>query len=190
MIRLIEGEIESTTGNQVVILTSSGIGYLISIPHRILCLPGEHLRLHTHLVVRETALDLYGFVSSDDLLMFELLLTISGIGPKSALQIIDQAPRELLVEAIRLEDASHLTKMSGLSKKTAEKIILGLKDKITHHQFPSPNGEVRTDTSYQDAFDTLITLGYNPQAVREVLESQSVDKSTSELVAIALKQLT
>ncbi len=189
MIRLIEGTVASSTVNHVVIETASGLGYYVAIPTRLLCLPGERIRLHTHLAVRETALDLYGFTNAEDLVMFELLLTLSGIGPKSALQILDQAPRELIEEAVGLEDPTHLTKLAGVSKKTAEKIILGLKDKIdttrlTHVSTP------RNDSTYQDAFDTLVTLGYNPQSVRDVLETQPGDKTTSELVALALKQLS
>jgi len=188
MIRLIEGVVASSSGNQVVLETSHGIGYLVAVPSSVFATPGERIRLFTHLAVRETALDLYGFTTTDDLTLFELLLTLSGIGPKSAMQILDQASRSLILEAISLEDALHLTKHSGIGKKTAEKIILGLKDKVpmTAISGTAP----RTDSAYQDAFDTLITLGYNPQSVREVLANSEAETSTSALVARALKELS
>jgi holliday junction DNA helicase RuvA len=187
MIRLISGTIIDTTGNSLIVETSSGIGYLVAVTHRLLALPGESIRLYTHLAVRETALDLYGFVTPEELTLFELLLTISGIGPKSALQIMDQADRTLIVEAVAAEDPLHLTKLSSISKKTAEKLILGLKDKLdTTTITPTP---VR-GSHYQDAFDTLITLGYNPQSVRQVLDTIGEKDSTSVIVTEALRQLS
>jgi Holliday junction DNA helicase RuvA len=190
MIRLLSGTGADVSGNTLILETAGGVGYLVAVTHRQGALPGEHIRLFTYLAVRETALDLYGFTSEDDLRLFELLLTIAGVGPKSALQIMDQADRALIVEAITLEDATHLTKLSSISKKTAEKIILGLKDKIdttfTSLQVTQP----RTGTTYQDAFDTLVTLGYNPQAVRQVLEAIGEQPTTSALVSEALRRLS
>lgn len=190
MIRLLSGTVADIAGNTLILETPSGVGYLVSTTSRLAAVPGEHIRLYTHLAVRETALDLYGFTSEDDLRLFELLLTISGVGPKSALQIMDQADRLLIVEAVSLEDATHLTKQSGITKKTAEKIILGLKDKIDT-LFPTQTTTAfRTGIVYQDAFDTLVTLGYNPQAVRQSLESVSDHITTSALVAEALRRLS
>jgi Holliday junction DNA helicase RuvA len=120
---------------------------------------------------------------------FELLLTISGIGPKSAIQILDQASKDLIYEAARLEDPIHLHKLSGISKKTAEKIILGLKDKISDDMV-TPTTTKEDTTMYQDAFDTLVTLGYNPLSVRQVLEANPTAVSTSALVTAALRQLS
>lgn len=187
MIRLISGTVIETSGNTLIIETPSGVGYMVAVTHRLIALPGEMIRLYTHLVVRETALDLYGFLNREDLDLFELLLTISGVGPKSALQIMDQADRQLIVEAVAAEDPLHLTKLSSISKKTAEKIILGLKDKID--TTITPTVPVR-GTVYQDAFDTLITLGYNPQSVRQVLDAIEARDTTSALVSEALRQLS
>lgn len=187
MIRLISGTVVETSGNTLIIETPSGVGYLVAVTHRLIALPGEIIRLYTHLAVRETALDLYGFVNREDLDLFELLLTISGVGPKSALQIMDQADRSLIVEAVAAEDPLHLTKLSSISKKTAEKIILGLKDKLDTTIIPTT--PVR-GTVYQDAFDTLVTLGYNPQSVRQVLDAIGTGDSTSVIVSEALRQLS
>ncbi len=187
MIRLISGTVIETSGNTLIIETQSGVGYLVAVTHRLIALPGEIIRLYTHLAVRETALDLYGFVNREDLDLFELLLTISGVGPKSALQIMDQADRALIVEAVAAEDPLHLTKLSSISKKTAEKIILGLKDKLDTTILPT--APVR-GSIYQDAFDTLVTLGYNPQSVRQVLDAIDTDATTSIVVSKALQQLS
>jgi Holliday junction DNA helicase RuvA len=190
MIRLLTGTIADVSGNTLILETTGGVGYLVAVTHRLAALPGEHIRLYTYLAVRETALDLYGFTTTEDLQLFELLLTISGVGPKSALQIMDQADRTLIIEAVTLEDATHLTKLSSISKKTAEKIILGLKDKIdTTFAVVSPT-QAYSSTTYQDAFDTLVTLGYNPQAVRPILDGIGEQPTTSALVTEALRRLS
>jgi Holliday junction DNA helicase RuvA len=187
MIRLIFGTVAHTVDNSLIIETTGGVGYLVFVTHRLITLPGETIRLYTHLAVRETALDLYGFIQPEELHLFELLLTISGIGPKSALQILDQADPALIHEAVALEDPLHLTKMANISKKTAEKIVLGLKDKLDTTSF-IPTNQVHS-TMYQDAFDTLVTLGYNPQTIRQILDEIGDTASTSLLVTEALRQL-
>lgn len=189
MIRLLSGTVAEVRGSTIILETAGGVGYLVTVTHRLIVLPGEQLRLYTYLAVRETALDLYGFITLEDLDLFELLLTISGIGPKSALQIMDQADRALIIESITLEDPAHLTKLSSISKKTAEKIILGLKDKIDT-SLVVPSATTREGTVYQDAFDTLVTLGYNPQAVRQILDTMTTHTSTSAVVSEALRHLS
>ena len=189
MIRLLSGTVADVSTNTIILETTGGIGYLVYITTRFITLPNEQIRLYTHLAVRENALDLYGFISIEELQLFELLLTISGIGPKSALQIMDQADCALILEAISLEDPLHLTKLSGISKKTAEKIVLGLKDKIDTKVMVT-NSAGRDGTIYQDAFDTLITLGYNPQSIRQVLDSIGTQTTTSLMVTEALRQLS
>jgi Holliday junction DNA helicase RuvA len=113
------------------------------------------------------------------------------IGPKSALQILDQADVTLISEAISLEDPAHLTKLSGISKKTAEKIVTELKGKMTFlsPQNSSVSAEANTE-AYNDAFDTLITLGYNPVSIRRALEETVPEDSTSLLVKKALQKLS
>ena len=189
MIRLLSGTVAEVRGHNLILETAGGVGYLVAVTHRLIVLPGEQLRLYTYLTVRETALDLYGFVSQEELELFELLLTISGIGPKSALQIMDQADRALIIEAVTLEDPLHLTKLSSVTKKTAEKIVLGLKDKIDATLVVSTPAS-REGTVYQDAFDTLVTLGYNPQSVRQVLDAMTTHTTTSAVVSEALRQLS
>jgi Holliday junction DNA helicase RuvA len=189
MIRLLTGTVFAIEPNQLVLMTAGGVGYGVGITNRLLLVPGEVTTLYTYLAVRETALDLYGFIDQADRQLFELLLTISGIGPKSALQIMDQADRSLIIEAITLEDPVHLTKLSAVSKKTAEKIVLGLKDKIDISLQTIPQTPIH-DTIYQDAFDTLVTLGYNPITIRQVLDQMTDFPTTSVVVSQALRVLS
>jgi len=190
MIRYISGTVGSLAPHGVVILTG-GLGYLVYTTKRIISLPGEALSLHTYLAVRETALDLYGFLLANELALFEILLTIPKIGPKSALQILDQADVSLIIESVNLQDPEHLSKLSGIGKKTAEKIVLALKDKLGHVATASPvSAYTQTSTTYHDVFDTLVTLGYNPAAIRQTLEGIDEAIGTSRMVKLALQKLS
>lgn len=189
MIRVIFGTVASSEQGGIILQTSGGLGYFIHTTKRLAVLPGDTLTLSTHLAVRENSLDLYGFFQEKELSLFELLLTIPKIGPKSALQILDQATPELLLEAITLSDHEYLSKQSGMGKKTAEKVVIALKDKISNLAH-TPIASTQLGSSlYQDAFDTLITLGYSPNAIRTVLESIT-GGSTSDIVKQALKELS
>ena len=106
MIRLVQGEVTTITGNGVVVLVG-GLGYLVHTTKKTAIVPGDLLTLHTYLAVRETALDLYGFLTGTELACFELLLTIPKIGPKSAMQILEAADVSLIVESVNLGDAAH-----------------------------------------------------------------------------------
>lgn len=186
MIRLLTGTIADINQRSITLMTEGGVGYLIYIPARTNYQTKSRVTIYTHLAVRETALDLYGFANQIELQWFELLLTIPKIGPKSALQILDQATPELLAESVSHNDAGRLTRMAGIGKKTAEKIVQELTDKIPAELAPADT--VTHSSHYQDAFDTLVTLGYNPTDIRLVLDELS-DGTTSELVTQALKRL-
>jgi holliday junction DNA helicase RuvA len=190
MIRFIEGTVASISSSGAVILVG-GLGYHVHTTKKTALLPNDQVALHTYLAVRETALDLYGFINPLELECFELLLTIPKIGPKSAMQVLDQADVTLLLEAVNLEDPAHLTKLSGISKKTAEKIVSELKGKVELLSYASNSVAPEANTeSYNDAFDTLLTLGYNPINIRRVLEELGSGESTSMLVRQALQRLS
>ncbi len=189
MIRAISGTVVEHSGNTVIIMTDGGVGYGVAVPTTLLATLGERLTLHTHLAVRETALDLYGFTKDSERFMFELLLTLPGVGPKSALQILNQADVTLLIDTIETVDPDRLTKQSGLSKKTAEKIIGGLKDNpsIIELKQVVPTS---ADTSQQnDVIETLLALGYSLPRIREVLSHLPATESTSKQVTEALRLL-
>ena len=131
MIGHLEGTVLKVSDGSCILQTG-GVGYKIAPTARALASlrGGERASLWTYLAVRENALDLYGFATEDEQRLFELLLTVSGIGPKSALAILDIASVETLRAAISQGNASYLTKVSGVGRKTAEKIVLELRDKV------------------------------------------------------------
>lgn len=139
------------------------------------------LWIHTH--VREDVLDLYGFLDYSELEFFEMLISVSGIGPKGALAILGVTSIETLRKAIGTGDTSYLTKISGIGKKTAEKIVIELRDKIgTELKGSSLQGEL-------DALEALKSLGYAQNEIREALKKISSDTDTSTKIREALKIL-
>lgn len=146
---------------------------------------GADISLFTHLAVREDTLDLYGFLSGEELNFFEMLISISGIGPKTALNVLNVSSVLALKRAIGNNDISHLTKVSGIGKKVAEKIVLELKDKVGA-------GE-ENDISLRDevdAIEALKSLGYSQKDAREALKD--VEKKftkTGDRIKEALKIL-
>jgi len=170
-----------------VILNVSGVGYKIFTNTALLDnKKPKEVEFWTYLAVRETALDLYGFASKEELHFFELLITVSGIGPKSAMGILSVATLPNLRHAIATGDTSHLTKVSGIGKKNAEKIVIELKDKIigiASDISQSSSGDV-------DALEALISLGYGEREVREALKKVGEIKDTGEKVKKALKFLS
>ena len=168
------GELHGQIINQnekTVTLHVGGVGYLVYASAGTLsqlAVAGEQpVRLLTHLVVREDALDLYGFLESAERDLFRLLIGVSGIGPRSAISILSLAPTNLLIQAIRAGKTEHLTRVSGIGAKNAQKIILELKDKL---------GAITDETSEAflsgeaDALAALQSLGYNLREAREALQ--------------------
>lgn len=128
----------------------------------------DNVKIYTHLNVREDILDLYGFLTEAELEFFELLITISGIGPKAALNIISTDAPSVVAGAILREDVGYLTKISGIGSKTAQKIILELKDKVSKLSFKIESGGTSPD---MDAIDALVSLGWNAKEAREALRN-------------------
>ena len=139
----------------------------------------------TYLAVRENALDLYGFERKEELDFFELLLTVSGIGPKSAMGILGVASIDTLFQAISTNDSDYLTKTSGVGKKNAEKIVLELKDKIDTLK---PQGHTHFHTESDDALEALKSLGYSEKDSRNALK-KAEGETTQEKVRSALRNL-
>ncbi|MCR4330264.1 MAG: Holliday junction branch migration protein RuvA, partial [Patescibacteria group bacterium] len=142
--------------------------------------------LWTHLAVRETSLDLYGFLEQPELEFFEMLITISGIGPKSALGILSVAPIDTIKHAIASGDTSYLTKVSGIGKKNAEKIVVELRDKLGGAH--ALDGTMLKEDA--DVVAVLQSIGYSVKEARDALKGISKDTvGTSEKIKEALKQL-
>lgn len=190
MISNLEGRL-LRTGDRHVVLDVSGVGYKVWVTADTARHIGKESRekktvsLLTHLAVRETALDLYGFVHAPELELFEMLIEVSGIGPKSALQIMGLAGVETLKKAISSDDTSYLTKVSGIGRKTAEKIVLELKDKLGPTS--AKHGELREES---DAVLALQSLGYSQAEARDALKNVGEKTvGTSNRVKEALKLL-
>jgi Holliday junction DNA helicase RuvA len=185
MIGYIEGEVKALRPTHCILLTG-GIGYKVftvkdSLLRRSV---GENAQFWIHMAVREDAQDLYGFSSQEELTFFELLLTVSGIGPKSALAILDAVTIETLQSAVSQNRAEYLTKVSGIGKKTAEKIVLELKDKVGS---TAESGMLKGDI---EALEALRALGYSPAEARDTLRKvPSQFSNSNDRLREALKLL-
>lgn len=178
----------ANTNERFIIISVGGVGYKVfTTPETIAkAKKSEVISLWTHLAVRENALDLYGFISKDDLAFFELLITISGIGPKTALGILNTATVSSLRQAITSGETAHLVKVSGIGKKIADKIVLELKGKLGA-EIESDSGNIRGEV---DALEALKALGYRHHEAREALkEVPNTVTDTGERIKAALKLL-
>lgn len=186
MIGYIKGVVINVEPKSVTVETG-GIGYRIfTTLETIETLRNkkESVALWTHLAVRENSQDLFGFLEKEDRDFFELLITIPGIGPKSALAVLTVVPVKTLITAISSNDVSYLTKVSGIGKKTADKIILELKGKIGEGDGSS---HLSQDS---DVLEALKGLGYGERDIRETLKKiPDALSGTSERVKEALKLL-
>lgn len=187
MISHIEGKVLHIDLNYSVIAVG-GLGYKVSAaPETLSHLKlGQTASLWIHNVIREDADDLYGFIDRDSLAFFELLIGISGIGPKTAIGIMSLATVKTLKSAIASGEPTQLTKISGIGKKNAEKIVLELKDKIDKSAFDPELGGV-DDT---DTMEALKSLGYQEREIRDVIKKipQTI-KDPGKRVTEALKKL-
>jgi len=189
MIAQLTGTIVSCEVDSVV-LDVHGLGYRI---HTTLETIGKlregasDVTLYTHLAVRENSMDLYGFSNNEEMLLFELLISVSGIGPKSGLAIMNLETVTTLSSAIAKGDTTYLTKVSGIGRKSAEKIILELRDKI-----PSIEGTgTHAHEEDKDALDALQSLGYSAREARDALKTVPEDiMGTQKRLTSALKILS
>ena len=187
MIGKIKGKIEYIRDNYVIV-DVSGVGYKIfSTAYTLGKISGkESVELFVHTYVREDILALYGFLTLEELEMFELLISITGIGPKAAIGILTIATPKTIKTAILNEDASILTKVSGIGKKTADRVILELQNKIAD----LPQGDKDDAIVDSDAIEALMTMGYNVTEAREALKMVPADvKDISQRIKLALQSL-
>ncbi len=169
MIARLSGTVYATRPSYLT-LDVHGVGYKVYATERLLSslTAGDSCSLATHLAVREDALDLFGFPSDDELELFRLLIGISGIGPRSALAILGLETPEKLVRAIAQGDVGYLTKVSGVGKKSAEKIVLELRDKVQTMQIADAHPLQLVDA---DVLEALLSLGYRADEAREALRT-------------------
>jgi Holliday junction DNA helicase RuvA len=190
MIAYLEGKVIYST-DKFIILNTGNVGYKVSLtPDTILaCKKDAGVSLFIYTAVRENSIDLFGFKEASELSFFELLLDVSGIGPRSALGIIALAPIETIKRAIATGDVSYLNKVSGIGKKTAEKIIIELRDKLVNYKENADTPSALREEG--DILEALKSLGYSQNEARDALKQVSPTfNSTNSRIKEALRILS
>jgi holliday junction DNA helicase RuvA len=180
MIARITGNLVDTTERSVV-LETAGIGYLIFTPFPPADI-GSVVTLHTHMVIRDDAHELYGFITVAEKALFSTLISVSGVGPKTALQMLTLYALPDLVRSIKDGDAKAISLVPGIGKKTAEKVVIDLKDKL--------DGYTAAEHGLSsDLLEALLSLGYKEQAIRSVVSSVDATLPLPKQITIALQLL-
>lgn len=169
MIAYLEGKIIYNT-DKFLIINTGNVGYKVSVTPETITTnkKGDDASLFIYTAVRENSIDLFGFGTAEELSFFELLLDVSGIGPRSALGIVALAPIDTIKRAIATGDVAYLNKVSGIGKKTAEKIIIELRDKLQNYK--QENGTSSTLREEGDILEALKSLGYSQNEARDSLK--------------------
>lgn len=196
MIAHITGTVFDHT-KHTIIVDNNGIGYEIFVSNRIhlSAIKGEEITLFTHHRTKEDQNDLYGFAHNSEKILFEKLIAVSGIGPKTALLMLEFSPQEI-TQAIEREDIAFLSQAKGMGKKTVSRLILELKGKLPEISEDGKNTSVQGSVSQQviNCQDTLIGLGFDQKSIQKIFEEtnpQYLQKfSDEELMKWALKELS
>lgn len=186
MISQLKGTIEAVDAQSAVV-DVGGVGYEVHMTgtHLAGLMPGDDVVVYTHMAVRENSQELFGFRSREELRIFEMLISVSGIGPKSALSILNVTTIDTLKQAVHSEDVSPLTRISGIGKKIAEKIVIELRGKFD--DFEESIG-LKDEI---DAMEALRSLGYSQKESQDALKQVPREiVGTPERVRRALKHLT
>lgn len=198
MIHFVRGSLEET-GTDYVVLDNHGIGYLIYTPASVLDeLPprGEMVHMYTYMYVREDQMNLYGFLTRDDLEIFKMLISVSGIGPKGALGILSTISPNQFRFAVLAGDSKAISKAPGIGPKTAQKLIIELKDKLKlEDAFEEESTSVQKNelapNAQKEAMMALVSLGYSETEAYKALKKidASPDMDSEALLKLALKQM-
>ena len=196
MIAYVKGNLDTKT-NTFVIIDVQGIGYRIFMPAKSIEALGEvgqNVKVYTHYYVREDNISLYGFSSNEELRMFELLISVSGVGAKSAIAMLSEITPSSFALAVISDDVSKLVKIPGVGKKTAARIILELKDKLKTEEAIDKTEEldlaIKDDNKDSEAMAALQVLGYNRKEIEKVFEKMDINNlQLEEIIKIALKYL-
>lgn len=202
MYSYIKGELSEIVAENHIVVENGGIGYNIYIPGQVLSLlpgVGEEVKIYTYLCVREDAFILYGFLTRDDLNVFKLLIGVSGIGPKGALAILSVMSTDDLRFAVLCDDAKAIAKAPGVGNKTAQRLIIELKDKLSledaFEQKLSHTQEAVSGNGLKgirnEAVEALVSLGYSSTEALKVLRDIEIteDSSVEDILKLALKQM-
>lgn len=200
MIGFVNGEIEDIFEDQILI-DCGFMGYNIYVCKNVIenCSIGDEIKLYTYLSVREDAMNLFGFLSKDELKIFKLLITVNGIGPKGALAVLTTMSPNDLRFAIFKDDAKMISKVPGFGAKTAQKIILELKDKLDigfdvendNSQSICDYNNSEKDNIVDEAIQALVALGYTQKEVAKIVKGcdLSMCSTTEEVIKVVLKNI-
>lgn len=188
MISYLIGKVIDKQKNHIVLMTPGGVGYEVNMtPTRILeYKAGEQAELFTYMKVSDSALDLFGFKTAEDREFFSLLLSVKGVGPKTALHILSLGSVENIESAIGRGDVTYLTAVQGLGKKTAERVVVELKSKMKGSR--SKGDTSAESTVMGEVIDGLVAMGYSrDEAKLVVMNLDATGMTTEKLLKEALK---
>ena len=199
MIYHLKGTLELCEEGSCVI-DCSGVGYRLFISDNtfsaIVGQIGKDMKLLTYLQVREDAMELYGFNTNDELSAFKLLITVSGVGPKAAMSILSLLTPDKLSLAICSEDTKAISKANGIGAKTAARVVLELKDKISKQVFASSGVEqvqqmasITKSSNLSEALDALVVLGYSKSEAQRALSGIDPSLDVTKIIPMALGKL-
>jgi len=189
MIGSLRGSVLERNTDGSVLLEVGGVGYLVTVSNRVLAElePGTPVFLYVHHHIREDAQTLYGFTSRDDRSTFQALIATHGIGPALAVAILATHPPAALFDVVSNNDVAALTLVPGIGKKTAERLIIELRDRLSVPVLDSAHGG--SVSAVADVRDALASLGYGTDEIREILRELPTGADSSTLLRDALKML-
>ncbi|MBR3645402.1 MAG: Holliday junction branch migration protein RuvA [Lachnospiraceae bacterium] len=195
MISYIKGELVEI-GKENIVVENNGIGYNIFIPQSVLVNVGpigSEVKIHTYFYVKEDAMQLYGFTTTEELRVFKLLITVNGIGPKGALSIMSTLSVDKIKLAIITDDSKAIAKSPGVGAKTAQRVIIDLKDKFKDDDIVTSSDDdivvVEKNENVNEAVAALVSLGYTQSEAKKALKDVSMDLAVDEMLKFALKNL-
>lgn len=190
MISFLQGKIISLHTHKLVLLTQGGVGYEISMQTDKLSklIVGDMCGLYTYMRVSENVMELFGFEIMDEKSFFELLISVNGVGPKTALNIMGLGSIDQITQAIGRQDITYLTQVSGIGKKTAERMVVELKSKVG--KLSSEAGKEVIGDKLGDVVDALVNMGYTKEEAREVVKDIEVgDMAMEQILKMVLKTI-
>jgi Holliday junction DNA helicase RuvA len=186
MISFLEGQVAEKSADRVV-LAVGGVGYDLQVPTSVVGkLPaiGKTARIHTRMIVRDDAMILYGFTTTDQRELFDMLTGVSGVGPKVALSFLSSLTPDALRRAVVANDAAALTVVPGVGKKVAQRVVLDLRDRL------GAEGEMLSEGPLAEAREALLALGLTPIEASEALAGLDADgQPVEELLRVALQKV-
>ena len=186
MISFLDGEIVQRSANSVVLLVG-GVGYDLSVPTSVVSkLPavGGTARIHTRMIVRDDSMTLFGFTTTDERELFDLLTSVTGVGPKVALSFLSALSADALRRAVASGDAVALTIVPGVGKKVAQRVVLDLRERL------GGQGDLVPEGPLADVREALLSLGLSPQEASEAMSGvDAEDRSSDELLREALQKV-